>query len=427
MLIVTVSCSTPQEKAEKQLQAQGIEATAEKLVVEAEKGNTANVQLLLAAGVSPDSFAENGATPLTSASSAGQEAVIDILLSAGGDIDQSDANGNTPLIIAVRTDNIPVAEKLVRAGANTESINNLGETALSIAIRNKNWPMVTALGKAGVNYNVQYEDGRTRLHDIISSGRAEKELVAALIEGGADVNIADDSGQTPFTLAVNRGEAELVALMVRHGADVNEVHFNNNSYPALLQAIQMKNDKLAAVLIDGGADVDFIVQKTGDSALHAAVKSGMKDIVAMLIKRGANVNVRNIFYETPLSEATVNPEGKDLDCARLLAQAGADLNALVSEKGRTSLHLAAMKGDGFSDSLQFLLENGADPNIYDNEGQTPLTLAVEHNNRKAVEILIEEGVDLNVPALNGETPLAMAERLDNYQIASKLRTAGAEQ
>lgn len=420
-----VSCSSPEEKAEKELHAKGVEATAEALVVQAREGNTINVQLLLAAGVPVDSVGENGSSVLAWAASSEQMEVIDILLAAGADRNKSDKNGDTALTRAVNMGRIGSAVKLVKSGARSDLTNNKGESALDIAIRNNNWPMVTALGKAGVNLDAQDEDGRTIFLDIIDSGEGQKELADALISGGANINIADNSGQTPFTLAVNQNQFEIVALMAKTGIDLDAVLYKNKTYSALMLAVEMKSVELARVLIEAGADVNFMIQETHDSCLYKAIYHKQKDIVEMLISTGADVNLHNLFQDTPLSKATVDSSGKDLEIADILLKAGADINAVVAENGRTPLHLAVMKSDSLLDSFHFLLDKGAATNIYDNDGHTPLTLAVLHNKIEAVKGLVEAGADVNFPAMNGKKPLFIAEEFDYYKIAGKLRKAGA--
>lgn len=425
LLVSLESCSSPEENARKELQGKGIEATANSLIDQAKKGNANNIRLLLMTGVPVDSAETNGSSALALAASSGQVEVIEVLLAAGADKNKSDNNGDTALTHAVTKGEIEAAVALVKSGAKTDTINNLGEYPLSIAIKNKDWPMVTALGKAGVNLDIEVDDGRTVLHDIIDSGEGKTELALALISGGANVNIADKSGNTPFTAAVNHNQVELVAVMAPKVADINAVLYNNKTYSALMKAVEMNNEDLIKVLIEAGADVDFVVEETQESCLYRAVYSQQKDTALILLKAGANTNTHNIFQVTPLARVTIDPNGKNLEIADILVEAGADINDVVNERGQTALHVAAMGSGSLTDSLQFLLDKGATTNIYDNEGHTPLTRAVLHNNIEAVKSLIAAGADVNFPAMNGKKPLFIANELDYYEIAGKLRKAGA--
>jgi ankyrin repeat protein len=419
------SCSSPEEKAKKELQEKTIEATANSLLVHAKEGNANTIQLLLTSGIPVDSADANGSSALALAASSGQTGAMEVLLAAGADKNKTDMNGDTALTHAVKMGEIEAAVLLVKSGARSDTINNLGEYALSSAIKNNDWPMVTALGKAGVNLDVQVDIGRTILHDIIDSSEEKKELAIALISGGADINVADNSGHTPFTAAVNHNQVELVALMAGKGVDVNAVLYKNNTYSALMEAVEMKEADLVRVLIEAGADVNFMVKEARESCLYRAVYSQQKNIVEMLTRAGANVNTHNMFQVTPLARVTVDSNGKNLEIADILVKAGADINDGVNEKGQTPLHLAVMENDNLLDSLHFLLEKGAATNIYDNDGHTPLTLAVLHNNIDAVKGLIAAGADVNHPAMTGKKPLFIAEELDYYKIAGKLRKAGA--
>lgn len=426
MLIMLVSCSTPEEKAQKELNARGVPVLVSAFMDQAKQGSGENIKLLLEAGMPVNSVDEDGNTALHLAAEGGHVEVINILLSAGIDTDKKDKNGNTPLIRAVKAEKMKAAVTLVKAGVNTQAVNELGKSALSLALENKNWPMVIALGNAGITIDVIVEDGRTLLMDSIIHKRGV-EIAKTLIEAGADINRADNGGQTPFMAAVEKNQPALVALMLKKGTNVNAPLFDNKSMPALLQAIEEKSPALASVLVEGGADVNCKNQETNNSCLHRAVMLQQKEIVGILIKGGADVNAQNIFYETPLYMATVNPPGKNLEIAEMLIAAGAEMNKIVTENGRTLLHVAALQSDKLADSLIFLLKKGADPNVYDNDGQTPLTLAILNNKPEAVDALVKGGADPNYPAMTGKKPLAIAEELDHYKIVSKLKLAGAKE
>ena len=125
-------------------------------------------------------------------------------------------------------------------------------------------------------------------------------------------------------------------------------------------AIERKSPELAKVLIEAGADVNFKDQEVLDSCLHRAVALQQKEIVQMLVKAGADVNAQNIFRETPLFKATVEPKGINLEIAEVLVLAKADTSALVTENGQSLLHVAVMRNETLSGSLRFLLRKGAD-------------------------------------------------------------------
>ena len=94
-LLLVVSCSSPEEKAEKKLNERGVPMLVSAYMDQAKAGNVENVQLLLAAGMSVDSVDDNGSAALHIAAEAGQDKVVDTLLSAGADKNVRDKNDPT--------------------------------------------------------------------------------------------------------------------------------------------------------------------------------------------------------------------------------------------------------------------------------------------------------------------------------------------
>ena len=134
VLVLLVSCSSPEEKAQKELSARGVPVLVSSYMDQAKKGNNENIQLLLTAGIQVDSVDEDGNSAIHLAAESGQTGVIDTLLSAGADKNLKDKNGNTPLIRAVMAGKKEAAVKLVTAGANSRAVNTMGRSVLSIAL-----------------------------------------------------------------------------------------------------------------------------------------------------------------------------------------------------------------------------------------------------------------------------------------------------
>jgi len=163
-------------------------------------------------------------------------------------------------------------------------------------------------------------------------------------------------------------------------------------------------------LLDDGADIDMPLQRT---ALHAAVENGNLEIVALLIERGANVNLQDIHGRVPmfvalakhkpeiarrLADAGTDPHIRTADGSTLLLEAaraedielvqwaldhGTDVNAIRPEKGNaTALIIAARKGN--PEIVGLLLANGADPTVVNHDGETAFDRA---KGKKVKELL----------------------------------------
>ncbi|MDX2227565.1 MAG: ankyrin repeat domain-containing protein [Verrucomicrobiae bacterium] len=126
--------------------------------------------------------------------------------------------------------------------------------------------------------------------------------------------------------------------------------------------------------------------KPNQTALHAACDHGREGIVKMLVDRGADVNVRDWFGNTPLHFAVQKRKKGNTVC--LLIDHGADIRA-INEAGETPLHKAVHSGR--ADMVLLLLEKGAPVNGKSFLGHTPLSVAVNRGNSAILEILLKHG------------------------------------
>jgi len=188
----------------------------------------------------------------------------------------------------------------------------------------------------------------------------------------------DPLGNTALILAVNSGHHEIAELLL-----------NSGIRPGLHEAAAIGKTELVAELLRGdGALVDSYSPE-GFTALALAAHFGHTETAAFLIDQGADVNAvaRHEMRVTPLHAALF---GCKVETAMLLIERGADVTIKRGGKGWprsgwTALHYAA--GSGFTELVEPLLSRGADPGAVDDEGQTPLEVAVEAGQAKIVEML----------------------------------------
>jgi cytohesin len=128
------------------------------------------------------------------------------------------------------------------------------------------------------------------------------------------------------------------------------------------------------------------------------------------LAEGADVNAKDDYWygETPLHYAA----GKGhKELVELLIAKGASLRAKALWKGLTPLHEAA--SNGHREITELLIAKGADVNAKDEGGQTPLHLAAFWGHKEIAAQLIAKGADVNAKTYNGETPLDKATNPDN--------------
>ena len=173
---------------------------------------------------------------------------------------------------------------------------------------------------------------------------------------------------------------------------------------ALMNASQTTLPGIIPLLVEAGCDVNAQDESGWTALMFAAVSNRMLhdaeelEVVAVLLRYGARVDMRSRGGRTALHPAAHRPDNKVARLKLLLAHGG-DPSARDKE-GQTPLHNAI-----YGKAALALLEAGADPNAMDNSGQTPLTLMAMEGAASAVRALLAHGADVNVRDPEGKTPL----------------------
>ena len=191
---------------------------------------------------------------------------------------------------------------------------------------------------------------------VRASQRGDLAAVRQLVESGADVNSVGDHGMGPllnFTPAV-------MEYLLSKGADPNR-QTNESGHAVLLGIAYLNNALCVRLLLQAGADVHAVVPETGETALHSALAGAGEnvsaadrhDVVRLLIQHGADPNRRTIPGQPSLAF------WRD-----------------VRTRGETPLHRAAAYAP--EETVEFLLDAGADKTIRDANGDSPQSWASWH-------------------------------------------------
>ncbi len=263
-----------------------------------------------------------------------------------------------------------------------------------------------------------------RLIDAARDGRADE--VEALLRAGAKVDARSDTFSTPLILAASTGQVEIVQALLKAGADVNAADSGNNE-TALMYAARRGNIPLVHILLDAKAQVNA-KDAVGDTALHFAARRGRIEVMELLLAAGADPTAQDSrFLGTPLHHAAI---GGQPDAVRCLLKHGCPAN-LRDENGDTPLHLAVIGRSNdviIASVIKALLDAGADINEPDStDGQTPLMWAAEDAKRAgALQFLIQSHADLNKTDGQGWTALMRARHAGNDEAVKILKQAGGE-
>jgi hypothetical protein len=166
-----------------------------------------------------------------------------------------------------------------------------------------------------------------------------------------------------------------------------------------------KWDKAEELLNEG---VNPNVENDGEPILIEMITYNQQELISLALQKGANVNVKGRWGDTPLIKATL---GRKIDIVKLLIENGADVN-LKGKMGDTALMKVASAGS--IQLLELLVEQGADLNIQNNYGKTALHKAVASKKQEAVDFLISKGADQEIKDDNGKSYLTYLKEDTRY-------------
>ncbi|HEY4213951.1 MAG TPA: ankyrin repeat domain-containing protein [Steroidobacteraceae bacterium] len=227
-------------------------------------------------------------------------------------------------------------------------------------------------------------DGSTPLQWAVFNNAEEQ--VKRLLAGGANVSEANAYGVTPMQLAAESGNAAILKRLLAAGANVESP--NSEGQTALMLVSRTGNVEAAELLIKHGANVNAVERFGGQTALMWASARRHPEMVNLLASKGANVDARAIerHYERHI---TAEGRYKDTDTGGLTAL----------------LYAARENCDG---CIAALLAHHANINLPDPDGVGPLTIALMNDNWDVAKRLITAGADVNEWDIYGEAPLHVA-------------------
>lgn len=262
----------------------------------------------------------------------------------------------------------------------------------------------------GLYVNARDSWGRTMLHHAY-----ENDLMAFLLQNGADPNAEDNMGATPLHL--HSYDPTAVKLLLAHGADVYASNMDGRT------PLHYATSRSVPELIGAGARVEAR-DNAGRTPLHLAMDNA--ETCRSLLDAGASAEARDNKGATPLhtgAESCLLDPGS----IELLLSRGADVNAR-DDQGRTPLHWA-MLNDRYVE-LKLLLKYGADPNLQDHSGATPLAVALIEDEGcdpdHPARTLIEHGAAVNATTKSGKTLLDLALSHGHPWTAKVLRAHGGK-
>lgn len=333
---------------------------------------------------------------------------------------QAPPDGATALQNAVYAGDVTEVQRLLAAGADPRAVNLFGATPMMLAAARGDAAIIRLLLDAGVDVDSLTDEGQTALMAVARTGHLE--AAELLIKRGANVRAHEHwGGQTALMWAAAQSQPQMIALLLQHGALVDE-HSTVRDWQRRVTAEGRPKD----------------MYRGGLTPLLFAAREGCVDCMKILLAHGAAIDLPDPDETTALIMALLNYHW---DAAKFLIEAGADVN-LWDIYGQTPLYVAvdmntppvgrrvelpSMDFANGQQIAQLLLEHGANPNAqlklrprYRNIpndryrdpmivwGTTPLLRAAKAGDVPMVKLLLEHGALANLANSQGVTPLMAA-------------------
>jgi uncharacterized protein len=371
---------------------------------------TRALQIFLQSGADVLVSTPSAITTLHHAAMAGRTDSCELLLAKESSlIHLKDVEGCTALLYAVESGHVDTAKMLCQHGADVNTLTTRKTTALMAACTFfKSAGMVASLIVAGADVNAADQDGNTAL--MLAAQETSAEAMQLLLSSGADIHAANDSGQNALFAAAQAGQVCMMELLVQHGLSITA--FDNKGITLLMTAAVNGHKPAAEWLLQRGVPVDA-VDSLGCSALHHACLGSCDHaaMVELLLASAADVHKRSEYHQTPLFVAASRGH---VQCAKALLAAGAGVNT-TDISGVIPLHIALHRSH--SAVAQLLLEHGATavmnsvvPVHCCNRPHccTGLTALMMCTTADTVKVLLAAGADVHVTTDGGDTCLHKA-------------------
>ncbi len=220
---------------------------------------------------------------------------------------------------------------------------------------------------------------------------------------GFEQNESGFGDSSLLMVAVDRRCDKIVHMLVEEGAILE-----CNGFTAMHVAAQNGDMDLVKYFLSLGCDVDGECDAT---PLLLAAEYGHKEIVDLLIEKGANVNTVCVDNHSALYYAAQNGH---IEIVKTLIDKGADVNLLSKDEVSTAILAALYKGQ--TEVVKLLLEVGADIHLSHKLSYDPLFAAIRSCKPEMVELVLNYEPDLDVEYFNGMTCLDCAINSKNADI-----------
>ena len=465
------------------------------------------IRFLLDMGADVNYINSSGRTIMQDVALEGNHRIFRILLSHNPDLNIKDRYGKTVLFDAVEGGNIDIIKDVLNNTDDSNIVDNDGQSALFYAVLMENPEIAKFLVSYGLDINLNDKRRQNVLFNSVIMGSDHLDLIEMFIKKGVKLNQKDKDDKTildeilkilnivsdPYVSAEGkyklakseRNYLKLTTILMEHGLAIDRTDKNGRS--VLFREVARKNYETIDFLLASGADINAY-DNAGKTVLFDAILEGLGNITMIdyLIKKGADIDQRDLNERTVIDDLVeiilIQQNGKkpsnrrfldidkdedymgllkrilahkprindpkkngqtviydainhnNLELIKTLLNNGADAN-ITDIEGNTPLSILIDEGvkikrprdrELFIERLVFLLKFRVDVNAVDNEGKTIFHKAVLADDLEVVEKLLTKRADLDIQDRQGRTALHHTQWKGNYKIARLLIAAGAD-
>jgi ankyrin repeat protein len=303
----------------------------------------------------------SGDTVLHITSNICNEKLFILFLNKGVDINIKNMDWETPLhdlCISViwtydsKRDYIKMLKLLLQKGADPNVKDKTGETPLKIAqFRNDklSQQQVKILDEiVRILKPITIENMTEKLFHAVDKNDLKK--IEFLLSKGADINSQNENNENLLYYSIMKKNKKIYEYLIQKGADINVI--NHDNYSPLFAAIFTENYELVELLLRKNVDLD-INDALGNSILHISCKLCNEKLILLFLNESIDINIKNYIGETPLHIlissviSSYNPKKNYMKVFKLLLKNGANPN-IKDEADETPLKIAQFRNDKLS-------------------------------------------------------------------------------
>ncbi|KAK3093037.1 hypothetical protein FSP39_010347 [Pinctada imbricata] len=277
----------------------------------------------------------------------------------------------------------------------------------------------------GIDLDIQDKAERTALHWSVFYRNTA--FVSLLVNAGADVDIFDHDGHTPFIAAVMAGHCDIIKTLTVDQTD-NKIFSSKDrkGTPALVIAVQKGHLDVCQVLLENGAEINVTDRKLKRTALQYAVIQKRLDIFDLILKYKPRLEKADYKGKTALHRICAIKDPRYFQkVLRVYGSFPGQLMEQEAEDGVTPVILACQNGN--SQQLKELLDQGASVTSIDDSGRTALHYCADNLETQCAEMLLmKDSSLLEIKDSQGFTPLHMSVISGNSPLLKLLLKKGAD-